>query len=138
MIRMTAPHTIHPAIRPAIRPSVHPSVRPSVHPSIRLSVHPSIRPSVHPSVRASVDPSIRPHLACWAHHAGDTEYEVDAVLDQRRTDTGQGVGRSFQYFVHWKGYDDDHNQWLDSTQLLRILPPAPTHCIYAPASTCIS
>jgi len=69
--------------------------------------------------------------------AGDTEYVVDVVVDQRRTDTGQGVGRSIQYFVHWKGYDDDHNQWLDSTKLLRI-PFAP--CIHTlnlctPAST---
>jgi hypothetical protein len=37
------------------------------------------------------------------------EYEVEAILDSRRT----GRGRKLQYLIKWKGYSDADNQWED-------------------------
>jgi hypothetical protein len=39
----------------------------------------------------------------------EEEYEVESILDSRRT----GRGRKLQYLVKWKGYPDADNQWED-------------------------
>jgi hypothetical protein len=39
----------------------------------------------------------------------EEEYEVEAILDTRRT----GRGRKLQYLVKWKGYPNADNQWED-------------------------
>jgi hypothetical protein len=39
----------------------------------------------------------------------EEEYEVEAILDSRRT----GRGRKLQYLIKWKGYPDVDNQWED-------------------------
>jgi hypothetical protein len=39
----------------------------------------------------------------------EEEYEVEAILDSRRT----GRGRKLQYLVKWKGYPNADNQWED-------------------------
>ena len=42
---------------------------------------------------------------------GEEEYEVDAILDSR-------IWRNkLQYLVHWKGYDDSENQWVNTTDI---------------------
>ena len=39
------------------------------------------------------------------------EYEVEEVRKHRKR------GRETQYFVHWKGYGDKHDQWIAETVL---------------------
>ena len=41
----------------------------------------------------------------------EEEYEVEEVRKHRKW------GRRTQYLVHWKGYDDEHNQWIAETVL---------------------
>ena len=36
----------------------------------------------------------------------EEEYEVEEVWKYRKQ------GREVQYLVHWKGYRDEHNQWI--------------------------
>jgi hypothetical protein len=60
---------------------------------------------------------------------GEEEYEVESILDSRKW------GRGFQYFVKWKGYGPEHNEWVpkanvENAQKLvdlfhRINPQAP-------------
>ena len=39
------------------------------------------------------------------------EYEVEEVWKHRKR------GWETQYLVHWKGYGDEHNQWIAETEL---------------------
>ena len=39
------------------------------------------------------------------------EYKVEEVRKYRKQ------GRGMQYLVHWKGYGDEHNQWIAETGL---------------------
>jgi len=41
----------------------------------------------------------------------EEEYEVEEVRKHRKQ------GRGTQYLVHWKGYGDEHNQWIAETGL---------------------
>jgi len=41
----------------------------------------------------------------------EEEYEVEEIRGQRKR------GRGTQYLVHWKGYTDEHDQWLSRTSL---------------------
>ena len=41
----------------------------------------------------------------------EEEYEVEEVRKHRKW------GRGTQYLVHWKGYEDEHNQWIAETEL---------------------
>ena len=42
---------------------------------------------------------------------GEEEYEVEDILDHRRS------GRGYQYLVSWTGYDASENQWLPKREL---------------------
>ena len=42
---------------------------------------------------------------------GEEEYEVEDILDHRRS------GRGYQYLVSWTGYDASENQWLPDREL---------------------
>ena len=42
---------------------------------------------------------------------GEEEYEVEDILDHRRS------GRGYQYLVSWTGYDASENQWLPEREL---------------------
>jgi len=42
----------------------------------------------------------------------EEEYEVEEVKKHRKQ------GRRTQYLVHWKGYGDEHDQWITETRLL--------------------
>ena len=44
---------------------------------------------------------------------GEEEYEVEAILDARR----HRRGRKLQYLVHWKGYPNSDNSWVDHGDL---------------------
>ena len=44
---------------------------------------------------------------------GEEEYEVEAILDVRR----YGRKRKLQYLVHWKGYPNSNNSWVDHSDL---------------------
>ena len=39
------------------------------------------------------------------------EYEVEEVRKHRKW------GNRTQYLIHWKGYGDEHNQWITETGL---------------------
>ena len=41
----------------------------------------------------------------------EEEYEIEEVKKHRKR--GKGV----QYLVHWKGYGDEHDQWIAETGL---------------------
>ena len=41
----------------------------------------------------------------------EEEYEVEKVKKYRKQERGM------QYLVHWKGYGDEHNQWIAETGL---------------------
>jgi len=41
----------------------------------------------------------------------EEEYKVEEVWKHRKR--GQGI----QYLVHWKGYGDEHDQWIVETGL---------------------
>ena len=41
----------------------------------------------------------------------EEEYEVEEVRKHRK------YGRETQYLVHWKGYRDEHDQWIVETGL---------------------
>jgi len=41
----------------------------------------------------------------------EEEYEVEEVRKHRKQ------GRGIQYFIHWKGYRDEHDQWIAETGL---------------------
>ena len=42
---------------------------------------------------------------------GEEEYEVEKILNHRRS------GRGYQYLVSWTGYDASKNQWLPEREL---------------------
>ena len=42
----------------------------------------------------------------------EEKYEVEEVRKHRKQ------GRGTQYLVHWKGYEDEHDQWIAETRLL--------------------
>ena len=42
---------------------------------------------------------------------GEEEYEVEDILDHRRS------GRGYQYLVSWTGYEASKNQWLPEREL---------------------
>jgi len=41
----------------------------------------------------------------------EEEYEMEEVRKHRK------CGRGTQYLVHWKGYGDEHDQWIAETGL---------------------
>ena len=41
----------------------------------------------------------------------EEKYKVEEVRKHRK------CGRGTQYLVHWKGYRDEHNQWIAETEL---------------------
>ena len=41
----------------------------------------------------------------------EEEYKVEEVRKHRKR------GRGTQYLVHWKGYRDEHDQWIAETRL---------------------
>ena len=41
----------------------------------------------------------------------EKEYEVEEVRKHRKR------GRGTQYLAHWKGYGDEHDQWIVETEL---------------------
>ena len=44
---------------------------------------------------------------------GEGEYEVEQVLDSRRS----GRGKQLQYLLKWKGYSKAHNSWEPADQV---------------------
>lgn len=44
---------------------------------------------------------------------GEEEYEVEAILDVRR----HGRKRKLQYLMHWKGYPNSNNSWVNHSDL---------------------
>jgi len=42
----------------------------------------------------------------------EEEYEVEEVRKHGKH------GRGIQYLIHWKGYGDEHNQWIAEIGLL--------------------
>ena len=46
------------------------------------------------------------------------EYEVDAIVDERRVDSGIDPSRQeFEYLVRWKGFQSDEDQWMPMASL---------------------
>jgi len=41
----------------------------------------------------------------------EEEYEIEEVRKHQKR------GRGVQYLVHWKGYENEHNQWIAETGL---------------------
>jgi len=41
----------------------------------------------------------------------EKEYKVEEVRKYRKR------GREMQYLIHWKGYEDEHNQWIAESGL---------------------
>ena len=41
----------------------------------------------------------------------EKEYKVEEVRKYRKQE------KEMQYLVHWKGYRDEHNQWIVETEL---------------------
>ena len=39
------------------------------------------------------------------------EYEMEEIRKHRKH------GRETQYLIHWKGYRDEHDQWIAETEL---------------------
>jgi hypothetical protein len=80
---------------------------------------------------------------------GVEEYKVEKVLDSRR----HGRGRKLQYLVHWAGYPDSDNQWVNwddaegaqeaIREFKQLHPDRDTHIKagvispYSPSPTCI-
>ena len=44
----------------------------------------------------------------------EEEYEVEEVSKHRKWD------KETQYLVHWKGYGDEHDQWIAKTGLSHV------------------
>ena len=44
---------------------------------------------------------------------GKEEYEIESIIDSRR----HGRGRKWQYLVHWKGYPNSNNSWVNHKDL---------------------
>ena len=44
---------------------------------------------------------------------GEEEYEIESIIDSRR----HGRGRKRQYLVHWKGYPNSDNSWVNHKDL---------------------
>ena len=44
----------------------------------------------------------------------EEEYKVEEVRKHKK------CGRGTQYMVHWKGYRDEHNQWIAETGLFHV------------------
>ena len=44
---------------------------------------------------------------------GEEEYEIESIRDARR----KGRGRKLQYLVHWKGYPNSDDSWVDHEDL---------------------
>lgn len=44
-------------------------------------------------------------------HEQNQEYEVEAILQHKETDTGR------QYLIHWKGYDSSYDTWESETNI---------------------
>ena len=44
---------------------------------------------------------------------GEEEYEIESIIKSRR----KGRGRKLQYLVHWKGYPNADNSWVDEKDL---------------------
>ncbi|KIJ20573.1 hypothetical protein PAXINDRAFT_106179 [Paxillus involutus ATCC 200175] len=40
----------------------------------------------------------------------EEEYEIEAIIDAKK---GQFPGGRMGYFVKWKGYEEEHNSWVD-------------------------
>ena len=45
---------------------------------------------------------------------GEEEYEIESIIDARRTGHGHG---KLQYLIHWKGYPHADNSWVDHKDL---------------------
>ena len=41
----------------------------------------------------------------------EEKYEVEEVRKHRK------LGRETQYLIHWKGYEDEHDQWIMESEL---------------------
>ena len=41
-------------------------------------------------------------------------FSVDAIIDHRSKANGKGL----QYLVSWRGYDSDHDSWVDEVDIL--------------------
>ena len=41
-------------------------------------------------------------------------FSVDAIIDHRSKANGKGL----EYLVSWKGYDSDHDSWVDEVDIL--------------------
>ena len=44
---------------------------------------------------------------------GEEEYEIESIIKSRR----KGRGRKLQYLVHWKGYPNANDSWVDEKDL---------------------
>jgi hypothetical protein len=44
---------------------------------------------------------------------GEEEYEIESIIRTRR----QGKGKKLQYLVHWKGYSNSDDSWVDHENL---------------------
>ena len=44
---------------------------------------------------------------------GEEEYEIESIIKSRR----KGRGRKLQYLVHWKGYPNADDSWVDEKDL---------------------
>jgi hypothetical protein len=44
---------------------------------------------------------------------GEEEYEIESIIRTKR----QGQGKKLQYLVHWKGYPNSNDSWVDHEDL---------------------
>ena len=107
MPRYDGPYTIVDTDEQHLTVTIELPNAPNVFPTFHTSeVLPFIESdtSLFPSCKFEEPPAI-------LNPEGEEEFFIDKILDQRRR------GRGYQYLVRWRGYGQQHDQWLPGSEL---------------------